>query len=82
IALLDPEHDLYLRNARHANAMARRLREGVEAGIADGSISGVGFSQPTQSNGVFATLPGGVADDLRRTFRFYDWGPADGGSTE
>ncbi len=74
IALL--EGDLYLRNARHANAMAARLRAGVEAGLADGSITGVGFSQPTQSNGVFATLPDGVADQLREAFRFYDWDAA------
>ncbi len=73
IALLDPANDLYLRNARHANAMAARLRAGVEAGIADGTITGVSFSQPTQSNGVFATLPDGVADELRKAFRFYDW---------
>ncbi len=74
IALLDD--DLYLRNARHSNAMAQRLRAGVEAGIADGSISGVAFSQPTQSNGVFATLPDSVADELRKAFRFYDWDAA------
>jgi threonine aldolase len=37
---------------------------------------GVGFSQPTQSNGVFATLPDGVADELRKAFRFYDWDAA------
>ncbi|MBN9215083.1 MAG: threonine aldolase [Microbacterium sp. SCN 70-200] len=74
IALL--EGDLYLRNARHANAMAARLRAGVEAGLADGTITGVGFSQATQSNGVFATLPDGVADELRRAFRFYDWDAA------
>ncbi|EXJ53096.1 threonine aldolase family protein [Microbacterium sp. MRS-1] len=80
VALL--EGDLYLRNARHANAMAQRLRAGVEAGIADGSITGVSFSQPTQANGVFAVLPDGVADALRESFRFYDWGPAGGGSTE
>ncbi len=43
------------------------------AGIADGSIQGVGFSQETQANGVFATLPAGVADRLREHFRFYDW---------
>ena len=36
LALLDG--DLYLRNARQANAMATRLRSGLEAGIADGSI--------------------------------------------
>ncbi|MCR2784872.1 MULTISPECIES: beta-eliminating lyase-related protein [unclassified Microbacterium] len=71
IALL--EGDLWLRNARHSNAMARRLRAEVEAGIADGSIRGVEFTQPTQVNGVFATLPAGVADALRESFRFYDW---------
>lgn len=74
IALL--EGDLYLRNARHANAMAARLRAGVEAGIAAGNIRGVSFTQPTQANGVFATLPEGVADALRERFRFYDWDAA------
>ncbi|MDQ1082884.1 threonine aldolase [Microbacterium proteolyticum] len=71
VALL--ENDLWLRNARHSNAMAQRLRAGVEAGLADGSIQGVEFTQPTQANGVFATLPPGVADRLRTSFRFYDW---------
>jgi threonine aldolase len=56
--------------------MAARLRSGVEAGLADGSITGVAFTQPTQSNGVFATLPAGVADRLRESFRFYDWDAA------
>lgn len=74
IALL--EGDLWLRNARHSNAMAQRLRGAVEAGLADGSIRGVGFTQPTQSNGVFASLPDGVADRLRESFRFYDWDAA------
>ncbi|GAB3575678.1 low specificity L-threonine aldolase [Leifsonia lichenia] len=74
IALLTD--DLYLRSASHANAMANRLRTSLEAGIADGSIVGVGFSQETQSNGVFATLPAGVADRLRTHFRFYDWDAA------
>lgn len=74
VALLDG--DLWLRNARHANAMAQRLRAGVEAGLADGSIRGVAFTQQTQANGVFATLPDGVADRLRESFRFYDWDAA------
>ena len=74
IALL--EGDLWLRNARHANAMAARLRAGVEAGLADGSIEGVAFTQPTQANGLFATLPPGVADKLRASFAFYDWDAA------
>ncbi|WEK60799.1 MAG: low specificity L-threonine aldolase [Candidatus Microbacterium colombiense] len=74
IALL--EGDLWLRNARHANAMAARLRGEIEDGIAAGSINGVAFTQPTQSNGVFATVPDGVADALRESFRFYDWDAA------
>ncbi|RDH79673.1 low specificity L-threonine aldolase [Mycolicibacterium moriokaense] len=65
--------DLFLRTARHANAMAARLRSGIERGIADGIIRGVEFTQPTQANAVFARLPEGVADRLRERFRFYDW---------
>jgi threonine aldolase len=76
LALLDG--DLYLRNARHANAMAARLRSRMEAGIADGSIRGVDFTQETQANAVFARLPAGVADRLRENFRFYDWDAATG----
>ena len=76
IALLDG--DLWLRNATHSNAMAQRLRDGVEAGIKDGSINGVTLSRPTQANGVFAILPEGVADRLRESFRFYDWDAATG----
>lgn len=74
IALL--EGDLWLRNAKHSNAMAARLRSGIEAGLADGSIRDVEFTQPTQSNGVFARLPDGIADQLREAFRFYDWDAA------
>jgi len=74
IALL--EGDLWLRNASHSNAMAQLLRSGIEAGLADGSIKGVAFTQPTQANGVFATVPDGVADRLRASFRFYDWDAA------
>ena len=76
LALLDG--DLYLRTAGRANAMARRLRDGIEAGIADGSMPGVAFTQETQVNSVFATLPAGLADRLRRRFRFYDWDAAKG----
>lgn len=68
IALL--EGDLWLRSASHANAMAARLRAGVE------SIPGVELSQKTESNGVFAILPAGVAGRLRTSFRFYDWNEA------
>lgn len=76
IALLTD--DLWLRSAAHANAMATRLRSSLEASVASGAITGLGFSQATQSNGVFATLPAGVADRLRERFRFYDWDAARG----
>ena len=65
VALL--EGDLWLRSARHANAMAVRLR----AAVAD--LPGVELTQPTQANAVFAVLPPGVADRAREAFPFYDW---------
>ena len=63
VALL--EGDLWLRSAQHSNAMASRLRGALEASVVSGSVTGLGFSQATQANGVFATLPAGVADTLR-----------------
>ncbi|WP_448629465.1 threonine aldolase family protein [Cellulomonas soli] len=66
------EGDLWLRSAQHANAMAARLRAGVEA------LPGVHVTQPTQANAVFVVLPPGVADALRAHRRFYDWDEATG----
>ena len=74
VALLDG--DLWLRSAQHANAMAARLRNGLEAAIADGRAPGVAFTQHTQANAVFATLPPGVAQRLQAQVRFYDWDEA------
>lgn len=68
LALL--EDDLWLKSARHSNAMAAKLRAAVD------KISGVNPTQETQSNGIFAVLPEGVADRLRSRFRFYDWDEA------
>ena len=68
IALLDD--GLWLRSAAHANAMATRLRAAVD------QIDGVEPTQATESNGVFAILPEGVADRLRSQFAFYDWDAA------
>lgn len=64
--------DLYLRSARHANAMAARLRSAVEG------LPGLTITQPTQANAVFAILPRGVAERVRERFRFYDWNAATG----
>lgn len=59
--------DLWLRNARHANTMAKRLAAGVRA------IDGVEVKYPVQSNAVFATLPHDVAERLQKRYRFYFW---------
>ncbi|QCR18278.1 threonine aldolase family protein [Agrococcus sp. SGAir0287] len=64
--------DVWLENARHANAMAARLRAALEG------VDGVDFVQPTQANGVFAHLPAGVADRVRESFMFYDWNGTSG----
>lgn len=76
IALFDG--DLWMRNATHANAMAARLRARLDAAIAAGQAPGLAFTQSTQVNSVFATLPAGVADLLREQVRFYDWNAAIG----
>lgn len=65
------EGDLWLRSARHANAMAARLRAGLDA-------LGLDIAVPTEANGVFVRLPARVAAELRRRWRFYDWDPSDG----
>ena len=65
LALL--EDDLWLRSARHANAMARRLAEGAV------QIPGVTLSQPVESNAVFAALDAGWVAELQREWHFHVW---------
>lgn len=71
LALFDD--DLGLRSAAHANAMAARLRAALEAGIADGTLPGLAFTQDTAANAIFVTLPTDAADRIRERVRFYDW---------
>ncbi len=60
--------DLWLRNARHANAMAARLAEGLAA------IPGVSLAHPVEANEIFPVLPSPARDGLRADgFEFYDW---------
>lgn len=59
--------DLYLRNAGHANAMARRLYEAVK------DVEGLEIPRPVQANQVFAILPRDVTERLQKRFRFYTW---------
>jgi threonine aldolase len=76
---------LWLRNAAHSNAMAARLRAGIEAaGLTGTAETGAGdqqgairFTCPTEANAVFATLPRAAADRARAHARFYDWAPGE-----
>jgi threonine aldolase len=61
--------DLWLRNARHANRMARRLAEGVAG------VPGVRLRHPTEANEVFVELPEPVIAALDAAgVGFYRWG--------
>src|SRR4051794_28183573 len=62
-ALLTDE--LWRRAASHANAMARRLADGVREHVT--------LTQEVRANAVFAILPPGVAERLQEDFRFYVW---------
>ena len=65
--------ELWLRNARRANAAATRLRAELE----ELAAPALAFTQPTQVNAVFATLPRVAAARLHERHRFYDWGPGE-----
>jgi threonine aldolase len=62
--------DLWLRSARHANAMARRLADRVR------DVPGVVITQPVDANAVFATLPGAAIPALQAESFFYVWDEA------
>jgi threonine aldolase len=62
------ESGAWLKNAWHANAMARRLWQGVS------QVPGVERMAPVESNAVFVHLPARAADRLQQMgWRFYPW---------
>ena len=62
------ENGLWLDNARHANAMARRLTAGLVG------IEGVSLAHPREGNQVFAAVPEALAAALESEgFRFHRW---------
>ena len=65
IALLDD--DLWLQNARHANAMASRLA----VGLAD--LPGVDVVYPVEADAVFARLARQHVAELQREWTFHVW---------
>jgi threonine aldolase len=64
--------DLWLSNARQANAMAARL-----AAALDG-VPGLRITRAVQTNAVFATLPARAREALMESFAFYVWDEAAG----
>ena len=64
------EHDDYFAWARHANAMADIIREGVERG-------GARFFQRTTTNQVFLTVDRAQERALAERFAFERWGDVD-----
>lgn len=64
--------DTWLANARHSNAMAHRLAEGIRG------IDGVAITQSVDASAVFALLPRAATEALQRDFHFYVWDEATG----
>jgi threonine aldolase len=62
--------DLWLANARHANAMAMRLYEATH------QLGGVTFASPPVVNGMFPILRADVIDQLQAWSPFYTWDPS------
>jgi threonine aldolase len=69
-ALLTDE--LWLANATHANAMARRLFDAVSA------LHGLTVTREPAANSLFAVLPADARERLQREFDFYEWDDATG----
>jgi len=76
LALFEDDARVALTNARHANAMAKRLYEGVVQ-IAK-KHKEVKVPNPTEANAVFPILPPKVTAKLQKDYRFYVWNQATG----
>jgi threonine aldolase len=74
-ALAYLKDDLWLDNARQANALAQKLSKGIN------QERDVKVSQPTQANEVFAYMPKAMYESLEaKGAHFYEW-PVDGMSS-
>jgi threonine aldolase len=71
LALFENDARVALANARHANAMAKRLYEGVLA--ISKKHKEVKVPNPTEANAVFPILPAKVTAKLQKSYRFYVW---------
>lgn len=68
------QDDKYLQLCLHANAMAKKLSDGLQH-------CGIELFVPTQSNQVFALLPSDLIAILKTEFDFYEWEQLDNGCT-
>lgn len=66
------EDDLWLANAEHANAMARRLADGVR------NIAGLAITQPVEANAIFVKVPERLRAVVDERSRCYTWDEATG----
>lgn len=71
MALFENQAELAIANARHANAMAARLYEGVVR-IAQAHPE-VSVENPAEANAVFPVLPDWLTEKLQQDYRFYVW---------
>ena len=59
--------DLWLRNARHSNRMAKLLERELK------KVPGVDIAYKVEANGVFARIPRPAIAKIRQRYFFYDW---------
>jgi threonine aldolase len=71
IALFENQAELAIKNARHANAMASRLYDGVVRIAA--SHPEISVENPAEANAVFPVLPAWLTERLQGEYRFYVW---------
>jgi threonine aldolase len=60
-------HDLWQKNALHANKMAGILADSLEP------LKEIRFTQAVQTNGVFAIIPEKIIKPLQDVYFFYIW---------
>lgn len=62
--------DLWLKNAKHSNAMAKKLAQALA------TIPKISITRPIQANGVFAIIPPEFIAQLQAHYPFYVWDEA------
>jgi len=61
------QDELWLKNARHANALAEYLAEKIQ------SVPQLKLTQKVESNALFLSMPKSFIEELRKEYFFYTW---------